>query len=284
MNVGSSPSAPGLPNFLIIGAARAGTTAVHNYLRPHPDVFLASRKEIHFFDGRFDQGLDWYRSHFVGASAARAIGEATPTYLYSAEAPARMARTVPDARLVAILRNPVDRAYSHYWMNRWQGREKFSFGDAIAAEQRRPDSEEGKVRKFTYLAPGRYLRQLDRVGEHYRREDLLVLLFDDLRDRPDETYGSICRFLQIDDTFRPRELGRPVNAAIAFRSLAVRRVLRQLPPAVKPMAKPLAKLNQRRASYPPLDAATRRRLVDDFEADNQALSLWLGRDLSMWSR
>src|SRR5437764_7156012 len=110
--------APPLPNFFIIGAMRSGTTSLTRYLNAHPDVFVAPGKELHFFDQRFDRGLDWYRDCFERAAGQRAIGEATQSYMYDAEAMTRLAVTVPKARLLAILRNPVDRAWSHYWLNR----------------------------------------------------------------------------------------------------------------------------------------------------------------------
>src|SRR4051812_47155826 len=105
-----------LPDYLIIGAPRSGTTALSKYLAAHPDVFLSNPKELDFFDRQepTPDALAAYARHFAGATADEVAGEATPTYLHSPAAVARMAQTVPDARLVAILRNPIDRAYSHY--------------------------------------------------------------------------------------------------------------------------------------------------------------------------
>src|SRR5688572_14326389 len=119
------PQAAGarLPDFLIVGAMRSGTTSLHKYLQAHPDVFVASGKEVHFFDRRYGRGLDWYRSRFAGVTTERVVGEATPAYMYDENAIARIAHDLPDARLIVVLRNPVDRAYSHYWRNRSRGRE-----------------------------------------------------------------------------------------------------------------------------------------------------------------
>jgi hypothetical protein len=131
---------PRLPNFVIIGAPRSGTTSLAHSLSQHPEVFVTMQvKELHFFDTNFDRGLDWYRQQFSGAdaAAAKAAGEATPTYMYDETAMSRMAETVPDARLIAILRNPVDRAYSHYWMNRSLDREDLLFPVAIETEAER---------------------------------------------------------------------------------------------------------------------------------------------------
>src|SRR5919106_2306555 len=105
---------PRLPNFFIAGTMRSGTTSLTRYFDDHPQVYLAPTKEIHFFDLKYERGLDWYGTHFSGANGAPAVGEATPSYVYLRDAVDRMAATVPDARIVVTLRNPVDRAYSHF--------------------------------------------------------------------------------------------------------------------------------------------------------------------------
>lgn len=105
-----------LPNFLIVGAARAGTTSLYYYLKQHPDVFMSPKKEIDFFDvdKNFEKGLDWYERYFEGYTGQKAIGEASPLYMYLEKVPKRIAKVIPDVKLIFILRNPVDRAYSHY--------------------------------------------------------------------------------------------------------------------------------------------------------------------------
>jgi hypothetical protein len=174
-----------LPNFVIIGAQKSGTTSLYAYLRAHPDVFLAPGKEIHYFDSHLDEGLDWYKAKFAGATTERTIGEATPNYMYFGEGLNRMAEVIPEARLVAILRNPVDRAYSHYWHERVRGREKLEFADAIAAEPARlATGDPQAIQCHSYVDRGRYLPQLQRVCELYPREAILVILFDDLCAAP----------------------------------------------------------------------------------------------------
>src|SRR4051812_42429120 len=105
------------PDFLIVGAAKAGTTSLAAYLAEHPDVFMARRKELHFFgrEKEYRRGWEWYCSHFEGAGDARAVGEATPDYMWRERAVERIAQDLPKARIIATLRHPVDRAYSHYW-------------------------------------------------------------------------------------------------------------------------------------------------------------------------
>lgn len=272
-----------LPNFLIIGAMRCGTTSLTRYLRPHPDVYVSPHKELHFFDYNFAEGLDRYRENFADAGSERAVGEATPNYIYDGDAMQRIADSLPQARLIAILRNPVDRAYSHYWHNRAVGRETLGFEDALAAEPDRLATTDPRPRAhWSYADRGLYLLQLQRVCDLCRRESLLVSLFDDLTRDPAGTYRSLCRFLRVDESFSPPELGVSVNSYVAFRSRAVRRVARRLP---KPARRVVGRLNRRDdPSYPPMEPRVRARLLERFAEENAALGSWLDRDLSSWER
>lgn len=281
---GGGPSAGPLPNFLIIGAGRCGSTSLHRQLQAHPEVFLPREKELHFFNKKWDQGVDWYRGFFADAASARAIGEATPSYLYSPAAFPRMASVIPDARLIVSLRNPVNRAYSHYWKSRLHGRERLSFEDALAAEETLLEAGKEVPAKWAYADRGRYLPQLRRVLEHYRSDRLLILIFEhDLCAEPAKTYATVCRFLGVDDVFAPENLGSRSNAAISVRSPKLRWLSRKLPGSLKPVAKLLSRVNERPGPYVPMAAATRHRLLTGFEADNLALASWLGRDLSSWA-
>jgi len=270
-----------LPNFIIIGAMRSGTTSLARYLGAHPQVFMVAQKEIHFYDVNFERGLSWYTGQFARAGGKRAVGEATAAYMYNEEAIARMAQTVPQARLIVVLRNPVDRAYSHYWLNRARGHEPLDFAAAIAVEPERlanPKLEFG--RRGVYLEGSRYLKHLLRVCRYYPRSALHVVIFEDLRDEPRAVFAAVCRFLGVEESFLPPNLGRPINRFVAFRSLGLRNLGRRLP---RPLRRVVDRLNVREASYPPLDSALRRALREQFAGENAALAGWLSRDLSIWS-
>src|SRR3712207_5180784 len=173
-----------LPNFLIVGAMKSGTTSLATYLGDHPQGYMVPDKELRFFDHHFDEGLDWYRACFTPPPEAVAVGEATPTYLVDADAPQRVAARLPDGGCVALLREPVDRAYSHYWHWRKRMGEQREFAEAIeaelaqgsAAQHSRWDPEHPE--RYHYLAPGRYAPQLRRLVEHVPRERVHVVLFE----------------------------------------------------------------------------------------------------------
>lgn len=278
-----SPAAVGnLPNFLVIGAPRCGTSSLARYLRGHPEVFLATPKELHFFDREYERGLGWYCEHFAGVDGETAVGEASPSYLYRAEAVERMAAAVPSARLIAVLRDPVARAYSHYWMERMRGRERRSFAQAVEVELSGGAARPGPAGSggMAYLDRGRYLGQLERVGRHYPRSSLLVQLFDDVVADPVGSYRTVCRFLSVSDTFVPPLLGTAVNPSVAFRSLGLRRLARQLP---DPVRRVVERVNTRSFRYPALDPELRARAAAFLADDTRALGVWLGRDLTSWT-
>ena len=195
-----------LPDFLVIGAQKAGTTALYAYLRWHPGITGPSWKEVSFFDRHWWRGESWYRGQFPLRSGGKLVGEASPSYLFHPLAPERARAVVPDAKLIALLRDPVDRAYSQYQHEVALGREPLSFEDAVAAEGARTRGEAERLiadpKAFsrawwdhTYVARGRYAEQLERWLAVFPREQLLVVRTEDLGESPGETYASILAFL-----------------------------------------------------------------------------------------
>jgi hypothetical protein len=270
-----------LPNFVIVGAMRSGTTSLTHYLRSHPDVFMSTPKEPHFFDRNYHRGFDFYSASFAGFAGEKAIGEATQTYLYDERAIAHMAKMIPDARLVAILRNPVDRAYSHYWQNRSLDKENLEWAEAIDAEPGRLASNDPLTHHtFSYVDRGIYVRGLKRVSESFPRESLHLMLFEEMRDEPVAAFAALCRFLGVEQAFTPPDLGRTVNPYVSFRSLGARRIAKRMPRALQ---RAVGRMNVRPASYPPMDTHLRAHLLERFQEPNRELAEWWGRDLSIWS-
>ena len=195
-----------LPGFLVIGAQKAGTTALYAYLRWHPEITGPSWKEVSFFDRHWWRGEAWYRGQFPLRASERLVGEASPSYLFHPLAPERARALVPEAKLVALLRDPVERAYSQYQHEVALGREPLSFEDALEAEEERTRGELERLvadpRYFsrawwdhTYAARGLYAEQLERWLAVYPREQLLVLTTEELGERTAETYAAVLSFL-----------------------------------------------------------------------------------------
>jgi Sulfotransferase domain len=260
-----------LPSFLIVGAQRAGTTSLFDYLSRHPDVVgpgpaddsVAWLKELRFFSERFWRGIGWYRSFFPTVARRRlarvrggdlVAGEATPYYLFHPAVPERVAATIPEVRLIALLRDPVERAYSHYRLMCRQGHETLSFGDALEAEGERLAGTEERLlsdprfrsrhhRWHSYVARGLYADQLERWLAYFPREQLLVLRTEDFLARPAEIYADVLQFLGL----RERPLGK-----VRYRN---------------------------RADPASIDPALRARLERRFAEPNARLARLLGRDL-----
>jgi hypothetical protein len=187
------PGAPGaLPEFVIIGAQRSGTTSLYRHLADHPDVRVATGKELQFLSLHHGRGVRWYRAHFPVRPPSVRSFEASPYYLFHPDAPGRAAAVLPQARFVAVLRDPVERAYSHYLHSRRQGVEPLSFADALLAEPERLAA--GRIREYSYVARGRYAEQLARWRRHVPAARLLVVRTEEVADDP----ARVTRFLGLD--------------------------------------------------------------------------------------
>jgi hypothetical protein len=207
-----------LPDFMVIGTKRGGTTSLYNYLLAHPNVgplfpAVANIKGIHFFDRKFLKGPAWYRSHFPTVlsrflAPGRLVGEASPYYLASPGAPRRARSLVPDTKLIVLLRNPVERAYSHYKERRRNGVEPLEFDEAIRREEERlagelermhddPDYVSFAHEHYSYLRQGIYLPQLQSWMAEYPRDQFCILRSEDFFKDPGATYGQVLRFLEL---------------------------------------------------------------------------------------
>ena len=250
------------PDFLIIGAQRGGTTSLYEYLCRHPQVDPATEKEIHYFDFQTARGPAWYRAHFPWRfPGTRITGEASPFYLFHPRVPRLVRDLLPAVRLIVLLRDPVERAHSHFRLQRRAKIEPLAtFEEAIAAEPERlagerekfarlPDYYGYNFHQYSYLERGIYLPQLVAWEEFFPREQLLVLGSEDFYARPAEVFGRVCDFLGLDRA-------------------------------------PIAGIEPPRLNHQPgegLTAETRGRLQEYFAPHNAELARYLGRDFS-WGR
>jgi hypothetical protein len=174
-----------LPSWLLIGAQKAGTTTLASLLVRHPDVAGGRRKEVDYFDLNYRRGLDWYRAHFpLRTLSPASVGEATTGYLFHPEAPQRVHELLPEARLIAILREPAARALSHYHQMRALGLEPLSFEEALDREPERVAQDLRARMFYSYRERGLYAEQLERWLVHFPRAQLLVVLTDELAADP----------------------------------------------------------------------------------------------------
>jgi hypothetical protein len=252
-----------LPTFVIAGAQKCGTTTLAAALRQHRQVYVSRPKELHFFDAHFARGLDWYAEQFSPKDRHVQIGEATPVYLDHPVARARLSRTLPDAKVVVILRNPVDRAYSHYWHKRRLGSEPLaSFEEAVAAEpERRAAARRQSWLKHAYVDRGHYMDRIDPLVASHGRDRVHVLLLDDLVADPPDTLGALLQFLEVNPGPARRITVGKRNRYRAGRKGAADR-----------------------ASYPAMSPTTRDALTEQYAESNARLAAFLGRDLSAWQR
>ena len=208
-----------MPNFFIVGAQKAGTTSLYHYLNQHPQVYMSPRKEPHFFEGMHSEfrrpgrrstpvsDLAAYQALFEGASDERAIGEASASYLYSTRAPDLIKSSVPNARIIAVLRNPADRAYSNFLHCVQVGREPLgSFAEALQAEQSRMRDKWGPL--WYYKHKGFYYAQVKRYLDTFGQGQVGVWLYEDLRYDAFEDPGRGLPVPGRRREFRPRRVCR----------------------------------------------------------------------------
>ena len=271
-------SQPRLPDFVIIGATKSATTWLSHNLGSHHQVFLPSQ-ELHYFSRYHDKGEAWYRAHFAGAREGQLIGEKSASYLPDTEAPQRLHHLLPRARLIAQLRNPIERAYSDYCMH-------YRRGQVGKDVERYLDPARTPIPRL--LDDGFYHRHLMNFIGVFPSAQIQVLLYDDIRQRPSEVFREVCGFLAIDDQVAPQSVERRVkDKDTPVIPPAARRALAPLKELVRPyrQTRPFVAVRSlfaRTLRYPPLTPALRERLAALYAEDVAGLSKLLGRDLSMW--
>jgi hypothetical protein len=257
-----------LPDFLIIGGNRCGTAALYEYLCGHPCFVPSFHREVHFFERHFDKGLDWYRAQFPSrayrfcvsnlAGKRMITGEATTYYIFHPHAPRRIKEALPQVKLIALLRNPVDRAYAQYHQKIRKGHEDLTFEHAIDSEPERLRGEREKMlaseaynsfnyRHYSYLERGVYVDQLQRWFQLFPREQMLILRSEDLRADPRGVVANVVKFLDL------------------------------------PRWGPKTENNYGQAEYPKMEPHMRTRLTEYFRPHNKRLYDFLGRDFG-WNR
>lgn len=295
---------PQKPNLFILGVAKSGTTTLADSLRHHPDIFITPWKEPTFFssDINYARGMKWYLDNFFPKSDGyRYRGDASPSYLYFSEKVSRRIQTEmsgENLKFIIVFRNPIDRAYSHYWHNVNRGlHEKLTFEDALKAEEGRLKSQNrelndlGRIR-YAYISAGLYVRQLRIFWDIFPKDNFLLLLNEDLRQTSyHQTIQAIQTFLQVpivqidyehsNPSYKPKSLF--FQEIIRKRSL-LKELLKLIIPVENRARLKLSalKMNAAPVAYPQMKPSTREVLKEKFKDEIRELETILNRDLSAW--
>jgi hypothetical protein len=292
------PSSP-QPNFLIVGAAKAGTTSLWHWLRRHPQVFMPGLKSPSFFVhgyGMTDQ--EKYFSLFEAGRGKTCVGEASTAYLAAPESPQWIYDRLGRVKIIILLRNPVERAYSMYRWFAMEGYEPLeSFEEALAQEDWRMASHSFRksclptVHDYFYFHSGLYREQVERYLNVFGRDSVKICLFDELKNDPAAVCTDVCRFLEISPSHGPA-LGKQ-NISVLPRSIALQFRLRKMRirtryifgifgRAVTGWLALAMKINKARGGKKPLSPAVRAQLVERYRPSVEQLAELIGRDLSHW--
>lgn len=296
-----------LPNFLIVGVARSGTTSLYNYLKQHPEVYMSPIKEPKYFAFQGEQ-LQWagpndqksvknyiatleeYQNLFKNVAHEKAIGEISPWYLYSKTAASRIKSCIPDVKLIVILRNPIDRAYSNFLVNLKTGRESLDdFEKVIKQENQRIQQNWGWT--FHYITRGFYYENLMRYFNLFEPHQIKIYIYEDLTSSPENLLYNLCQYLEVDDNFifktqkkhnisyipKSRLLEELLNNFSIEKSRLVQgKVSKNIAENLK---QTLKQWNQKKTKMSP---KIRDYLIDVYKEDIMKVQDLINRDLSSW--
>ena len=292
-----------MPNFIVIGAGKSGTSSLHYYLAQHPEIFVCPVKEPRFFafdgarpgfSGPGDEQynaqcvyeLDKYRALFAGVTTERAVGEISPRYLRSVKAADAIKKYVPDAKLVAILRNPADRAYSSYLMKVRDGLETESFPEALRLEA---ENARSNWHWGDYAYVGYYFRHLKVYFDRFPRDQIRVCIFEEFIREPLGAMQDLFQFLDVDSTFVPDTEQRHNESGIIRNP--VLRMLWHKSRGIRGWIRPYCPTKLRHAAFQrvirnlvkqPVPPEFRAELLQRYKPDIEKLEDLLRRDLSIW--
>jgi len=274
-----------LPNLIIIGAAKCGTSSLHYYLNLHPEIMMSKRKELHFFDEKqnWHKGLGWYKSNFWGNK--KIFGETSPSYSYYPMirgVPEKMHAIIPNARIMYIIRNPIERIKSHYMTRFAAGKEDHKLEESLI-----------NIKNNLYTFPSMYYYQLKQYFPYYPKSKILVITLESLIQQCETTMTSVFQFLQVDDKFKSPYFSQIKNPSIAKkRKNKIGMILRYLSETsfarlfsdefrrnvgnivYKPFSQPI--------NRPVINESLKRRLIDYFRDDLSNLSKFTGQDYNEW--
>jgi hypothetical protein len=288
-----------LPNFICPGAQKSATTTLYNLLHQHPDVYLPDVKELHFFDNeeKYLKGISWYEKEFFSeVKGEKVIGDITPIYMYLDYIPQRIYNALGEnIKFIFMLRNPIDRAYSHYWMSNRRGYEKESFEKAIELEKDRVRIGNFEKINFSYIERGFYSKQIKNFLYYFPKKNMKFILFEDLIWDTSDIMKQILSFLEVDSNIsinyniksNPAKMPKSIMLRdfIQKPSTLVKETTKLLIPNKKLRSKAIQaieNINYRKFKKPDLKLETRYKLLKIYEEDIKKLENVINKDLSLW--
>lgn len=275
-----------VPNFLILGSQKAGTTSLYHVLRLHPEIYMSDTKEVNFFfyENKFQQGLSYYKTFFKSApSGINMIGEASPGYICHPLVPERIQQYLPKVkRFIITVRNPINRAYSQFSDNLRHLEAKHDFGEAFDLAL----SDTYEPGKLGYFSRGTYIQYIERYVERFGRENILVLIFEDLKKDPLAFYRQCFEFLGVDPDFRCPEMTQKFNASNVWSNPAYQWFLTH-PRHTRFLNYHLRQLLCRGKQTPyeaSMNPEIREKLIEFYKPWNKKLAKFLDRNLDDWNK
>lgn len=274
------------PNFLLVGATKAATTWLYQCLNDHPEIYVPSLKEVNYFSLKYHRGEEWYKSFFKDVRAEKAIGELSPSYFTNAETPNRIKAFNPDMRLIFMLRDPIERAYSQYCM-------ELRYNTVSENIEQEFDLESVIVQESLYY------QQISKYLEIFPQENLKFIIYDDIKTNPEKVLVDLYNFLKVDPSYKnpaiyqqayikqPRQKFEKIYTFLVSiyrwinnnNSLG-RKILNTL--KQKGFNDKFHDLNSTEKAYPQLSAIKKQELIKFYSEDIKKLAQFLDRDLTFW--
>lgn len=276
-------------NFFLAGCQKTGSTWLYRVFTEHPEIFVPNKDAIHYFDINYWRGDEWYSTWFDGVdSNNKLIVDPTPSYIRDPYAPKRIFDYNKEAKILFIVRNPIDRAFSHYWHLKSRGSINYSFEEAIQY------SEVGNYDIFNdWIMTGFYYSQINKFLQYFDKNQIFVALYEDLKNQPDVFLQDILKFGEVDFHFKPSIIDSVVNKA---RDSVQPSKLYELPKPLKKIIPSSIKrvgyniinkprFKEEKTEYDlGIKAETKKLLLELFKEENDKLSKLIGKDLSFWNK
>ena len=281
----------GLPNFFLGGCQKTASTWLHTCFREHPDLFVPEQDATHYFTINYFRGLEWYRQFYINYSGEKMVGDTTPSYIRDYHVPLRISEYNPNSKLIFTFRNPIDRAFSHYWHEKKKRKIAFDFSEVL----------ENYDLYENWIVAGFYYQHLSRFYQYFNKDQILVLIYDDLQKDPFYFLKKIFHFLEVDDVFTPSVIEKKLNVAwhhpgerLASSPTKFAKLINKLMPPLlshrirQRIVRVMDKIYRPNASpseYYDIGVSPkiRSKLREIYSSENQNLAQIIGRDLSHWT-